>query len=304
MSWQPCDQPDTEPHAPQDPVSTVIVPHTRDLGGFQVRRVLPAPARQMVGPFIFFDQMGPADFAPGTGIDVRPHPHIGLATVTYLFTGEILHRDSLGTVQSIRPGAVNWMTAGRGITHSERTGPDVRAAGGALAGIQAWVALPETAEEVDPDFSHHGSDALPLLDDDGVRVRVIAGSLAGVASPVPTAWPMVYADAVLDAGGRFRLPPEHVDRAIYVVSGAVAVGGTTVPQGRMAVFRSGRGIDIKAEAPARVMIAGGEPMDGPRHIWWNFVSSSRDRIEQAKADWQAHRFPPVPGDDERIPLPA
>ncbi|TVR97011.1 MAG: pirin family protein [Rhodospirillales bacterium] len=303
MSWQPCDQAEAETHDPADTVSTVIIPHTRDLGGFQVRRVLPSTACRMVGPFVFFDEMGPADFAPGTGIDVRPHPHIGLATITYLFTGEILHRDSLGTVQPIRPGEVNWMTAGRGIVHSERTGPEVRASGGPLAGIQAWVALPKHAEEIEPAFSHHGSDVLPLVEDDGVRIRIIAGTLAGVASPVPTLWPMVYADAVLEAGSRFRLPPEHVERAVYVVSGAVETAGQMVEKGRMAVFRGGRGIDLRADGPTRLMIAGGEPMDGPRHVWWNFVSSSKDRLEQAKADWQARRFPTVPGDDERIPLP-
>ena len=302
MSWQPAPDPLCDKTA-CDLIETVIVPRARDLGGFAVRRALPSVQKQMVGPFIFFDQMGPAEFIIGKGLDVRPHPHIGLATVTYLFEGEILHRDSLGTLQPIRPGDVNWMTAGSGIAHSERSPQSERAQGGHLFGIQAWVALPATAEETAPDFAHHARDALPVVAGEGKEVRLITGSLYGERSPVPTFSEMFYADARLEAGARLPLPAEHEERAVYVVGGEVEVAGDRFAEGQLLVFRPGDAITLTASGPARLLLLGGEPMDGPRHIWWNFVSSRQDRIEQAKADWRAGRFATVPGETEFIPLP-
>jgi hypothetical protein len=282
----------------------VVVPRTRDLGdGFEVRRALPSAERRMVGPFVFFDQMGPTVLAPGRGLDVRPHPHIGLATVTYLFEGQILHRDSLGTVQAIEPGAVNWMTAGRGIVHSERTAPERRAAGGPLFGIQTWVALPKAHEETAPSFAHHAAEALPVLEERGARVRMIVGALWGARSPVATFTETFYADAALDRGARVQLPATHEERAAYVAQGAVTVDGSAFAAGRMLVFRPGAEIVVAATEPARVMLFGGEPMDGPRRVWWNFVASAPERIEQAKADWRAGRLGSVPGETEFIPLP-
>jgi redox-sensitive bicupin YhaK (pirin superfamily) len=302
MSWQMPDEPFLD-SGPDSVLETVIVPRMRDLGGFTVRRALPSVRRQMVGPFIFFDGFGPVVLRSGQGLDVRPHPHIGLATVAYLFEGEILHRDNLGTIQSILPGTVNWMTAGRGIAHSERSSPEVRAAGGRLSGIQAWVALPKQHEETAPSFAHTPAEALPLIEDHGVRVRLIAGSLYGARSPVQTFSEMFYADAVLETGARLVLPAEHEERAIFIAEGSLEVAGDTFPAGQLLVFRPGEAIDLKAPVPARVLLLGGEPMDGPRHIWWNFVSSSREQIEQAKADWAARRFGLVPGETEFIPLP-
>jgi hypothetical protein len=285
-------------------IKTLVVPRTHDLGdGFEVRRALPSAEQRMVGPFVFFDQMGPTVLGPGRGLDVRPHPHIGLATVTYLFDGQILHRDTLGTVQPIEPGAVNWMTAGRGIVHSERTAPERRASGGPLFGIQTWVALPKAHEETAPSFAHHGADALPTLEERGVRIRMIVGSLWGATSPVATFSETVYADVMLDRGGRIRIPAEHEERAAYVAAGAVTIDGDSFESGRMLVFRPGAEIVVGAAAPARVMLFGGEPMDGPRRVWWNFVSSSPERIEQAKADWREGRLGSVPGETEFIPLP-
>jgi redox-sensitive bicupin YhaK (pirin superfamily) len=304
MSWFECPQAEARDTAAQaDPIELVVVPRTRDLGGFEVRRALPSGRRRMVGPFIFFDQMGPSILRPGSGLDVRPHPHIGLATVTYLFQGEILHRDSLGTVQPIRPGAVNLMTAGRGIVHSERTPQELRPAGSELFGIQAWLALPEHAEETDPAFSHHGADTLPLLEDRGIRLRLIAGELHGRRSPVPTFSDTLYADVELAAGAVLPLDASHEERAVYLASGEVEIAGRTHAPGRLLVLRPGDLLSATALQPARLLLLGGEPMDGPRFIWWNFVSSQEDRIEQAKADWEAGRFAPVPGDDESIPLP-
>lgn len=283
-----------------------IVPRPRDLGdGFRVRRALPDRARAAVGPFVFFDQMGPADIAPGHGLDVRPHPHIGLATVTYLFEGEFLHRDSLGTAQRIRPGDVNWMVAGRGIVHSERTPPDARGAagGGAIHGIQTWVALPQAAEENDPSFEHHPAATLPEIRVAGGTLRLIAGEACGQRAPTAVFSPMFYLAAALEAGASVDLPGEHAERAAYVVEGEVAVAGERHGVGRMVVFEAGVPATLRAVTAARVMLLGGAPLDGPRHIWWNFVSSSVARIERAKDDWRAGRFAAVPGDDERIPLP-
>ncbi|KON81372.1 pirin family protein [Azoarcus sp. PA01] len=290
----------------QDPrsVETVVVPQASDLGGgFKVMRALPSVQRRMVGPFVFLDQMGPVELAAGNGLDVRPHPHIGLATVTYLFDGEILHRDSLGNVQPIRPGELNWMTAGRGIVHSERTPPELRPSGSRLAGLQAWVALPGRDEESEPAFAHHGAAELPVIDAPGVSIRLIAGEAFGARSPVATRSPLFYADVTLAPPARLQVPSEHVERAAYIVAGSVAIDGVTHSAGQLLVLRRGADVVITASSATRLMLLGGEPPDGPRHVWWNFVSSSRERIEQAKADWRAGRFAPVPGETEFIPLP-
>ncbi|MDR3535505.1 MAG: pirin family protein [Acetobacteraceae bacterium] len=286
-------------------VETVLLPRAHDVGGFEVRRALPAQQRQMVGPFIFFDQMGPGEFLTGHGLDVRPHPHIGLATVTYLFAGEILHRDSLGSDQPIRPGDVNWMTAGRGIAHSERTDPALRVHANRLFGIQSWVALPKAQEETAPAFVHHPAATLPAEQDGGMRLRLIAGTGWGLASPVATASPLFYADVALSAGARVPLPDDHEERGAYIVEGSVAVAGTPFEAGRMLVFRSGDSLALQAGPQgARLLLLGGAAMDGPRFIFWNFVASSHERIEQAKADWKAGRFGKVPGDEQAfIPLP-
>lgn len=286
-------------------LETLIVSSTRDLGdGFNVRRALPSSRRRMVGPFIFFDQMGPAVFRSGHGLDVRPHPHIGLATVTYLFEGEILHRDSLGVVQPIRPGEVNWMTAGQGIVHSERTAPETRAAGSRLFGIQAWLALPKKYEEAQPTFVHHPSDTMPFLEGEGVRLHLIAGALYGKRSPVQTFSDMFYADAALEAGARLVLPASHEERGLYLAEGSVEIDGILFNPGELLVFRPGSEIGIRASSgAARMMLLGGEPMDGQRYIFWNFVASSPERLEAAKADWKAGRFARVPQETEFIPLP-
>jgi redox-sensitive bicupin YhaK (pirin superfamily) len=289
-----------------DAVDAIILPPVRDLGdGFQVRRALPSAHRRMVGPFIFFDQMGPAAFGSGEGLDVRPHPHIGLATVTYLLEGEMLHRDSLGSVQPIRPGEVNWMTAGSGIVHSERTPPEVRSGGGRLFGLQTWVALPREAEEVEPGFAHHKASDIPSIEDAGTRLTLIAGTSDGLVSPVKTFSDMVYADIVLADGARYQVRAEHVERAIYIVSGEVSVAGQTgtFATGELVVFRPGAEVVLEGSGPARMMLLGGEPFPEGRQIFWNFVSSSAERIEQAKADWKAQRFAPVPDETEFIPLP-
>jgi hypothetical protein len=284
-------------------VQHLLRSHPRDIGGFAVRRVLPAVPKQMVGPFIFFDHMGPARLPPGEGLDVRPHPHIGLATVTYLFEGEILHRDSLGSVQPIRPGDVNWMTAGRGIAHSERTPPGLRAAGPGVHGIQTWVALPRAAEEAEPSFFHHPKATLPVLEPPGATVRVIAGRAFGVRSPVEVFTDTLYAAAGLEPGASLALPPEHEERGVYVVEGAVTIGETAVEAGQLAVLGEGVEVEVRAPFSATLMLLGGARMDGPRFIWWNFVSSSKARIERAKDDWREDRFGQVPGETERIPLP-
>jgi redox-sensitive bicupin YhaK (pirin superfamily) len=303
MSWQPCDDPNPGDKLACDAIETVIVPRARDLGSFEVRRALPSDKRQMVGPFIFFDQMGPSEFLLGAGMDVRPHPHIGLSTVTYLFDGEIMHRDSLGTKLPIRPGELNWMTAGRGIVHSERTGQQLRTTGSKLFGIQSWVALSAKDEETAPEFVHYDADRMPVLSDHGKIVRVIAGSILGARSPVRTSSPMFYADVALGTGASIPLDPDYDERAIYTVSGDIEISGDVFGPGQLLVFRPGDRITIRARTETRFMMLGGEPMDGPRIIWWNFVSSRADRIEQAKADWKAARFKTVPGDTEFIPLP-
>lgn len=304
MSW--LNDNDPVPGDPRscDVVEQVIVPRARDLGGFEVRRALPSARRQMVGPFIFFDQMGPAAFIEGQGLDVRPHPHIGLSTVTYLFEGQIFHRDSLGSALSIEPGAVNLMTAGRGIVHSERTAPELRTSGQRLFGIQSWMALPKSAEETGPRFEHFSASDLPRVEGEGKRVRVVIGEAYGAASPVGFAHPSFYAEAVLAPGAVLPLDADFEERAVYVVSGRIDIAGQAFDAGQLLVFRPGERISILAESNARLMLLGGEPMDGPRHVWWNFVSSSKERIEQAKAEWRAGKFDIVPGDaEEFIPLP-
>ncbi len=284
-------------------VETVVVPRARDLGGFEVRRVLPSTQRHMVGPFIFWDQMGPTHFASGHGIDVRPHPHIGLATVTYLLRGEIMRRDSLGSVAAIRPGEMNLMTAGSGIVHSERTGPALRAGGHELFGVQAWVALPRTHEEGDAAFEHFGAAELPLLQERGVELRLIAGEMHGVRSPVATPMAMIYADLALAAGAELSFDARYPERAIYTMEGEIELAGECFGAGQMLVLKRGQAVTLRGVSSARCMLLGGEPADGPRHIWWNFVSSSLERIEQAKADWRAGRFAAVPDETEFIPLP-
>ncbi|WBV45318.1 pirin family protein [Pseudoroseomonas cervicalis] len=286
-------------------LEAVILPRAHDVGGFAVRRALPARGRQMIGPFIFFDEMGPGEFLSGQGLDVRPHPHIGLSTVTYLFEGAIQHRDSLGTDQSIRPGDVNWMTAGRGIVHSERTAPQDRPGGSRLAGIQSWVALPAAEEDRAPDFAHHDAGTLPLWQEAGMQVRLIAGEAWGERAPVATRSPLFYADAILPPGALLPLPDRHEERGAYVLQGEVSLAGDVFGPGRMLVFRAGDRLALRAGPQgARLLLLGGAVMDGPRHIFWNFVSASRERIEQAKADWKAGRFPLVPGDEQEfIPLP-
>ena len=276
-----------------------------DLGdGFIVRRMLPHLLARHIGPFVFFDHMGPVKLAPGRGMDVRPHPHIGLATVTYLFEGTIRHRDSLGSVQDIRPGDVNWMTAGRGIAHSERTPDAERATGQNMHGIQIWVALPQSAEEIDPEFHHHPAATLPVIEGEGVNLRLVVGTALGHTSPVRVFAPMFYLAAEFSAGGRFVLPAEYAERAVYALDGELSVDGEMLGAGRMAVLTAGDVIEISAAAPVRAVLFGGAPLDGERHLYWNFVSSSRERIERAKQDWVAGRFGQVPGETEFIPLPA
>ena len=306
MSRLDADDPIYGDAASSDAIELIVVPRTTDLGGFEVRRALPTAKRRMVGPFVFLDQMGPASIALGEGLDVRPHPHIGLATVTYLFDGEIVHRDTTGATQAIRPGDVNWMTAGRGIAHSERSSPTWRKQSNnrEVYGLQTWVALPKEHEETAPIFHHHGEATLPVISDEGVTVRVVAGSAYGATAPVATFTDTLYADVVLDEGARLPVDADHEERAAYLLEGTAEIGGDIHEAGRLLVFRPGDRLTVTARTPARLMLIGGAAMDGPRHIWWNFVSSSKERIEQAKADWKAGRFGPVIGDEsEFIPLP-
>lgn len=304
MSVRPAIEPECAESSPERAVATVIDARPRDLGGFEVRRVLPSAARRMVGPFTFFDQMGAAAFAPGQGIDVRPHPHIGLATVTYLFEGEILHRDSLGSHQAIRPGDINWMTAGCGIVHSERTPQEHRQNGSRLHGLQLWVALPLAYEESAPSFHHHPRATLPARDHGGVRLRVLAGSAYDMTSPVEILSPLFYVDAVMSAGSELALPSRHEERAVYVVNGALRCGAERASVGRMLVFARDAKVVLRADSTTRIVLLGGAPLDGKRFIDWNFVSSSKERLAQARRDWKEGRFPEVPGDEvEFIPLP-
>ncbi|MEQ1956638.1 pirin family protein [Mesorhizobium sp. CN2-181] len=310
MSWSPSLELGCPGEVGPDAIDTLIVPRSRDLGGFEVRRALPAPKRQMVGPFIFFDQAGPAEFLTGQGVDVRPHPHIGLGTVTYLFRGDFHHRDSTGADQIIMPGALNWMVAGRGVTHSERTSATARSGPNSLFGIQTWLALPESHEDAAPSFEHHGEQTLPVIEDSGVSVRLILGTAYGKVAPATMLSETFYADVKLLAGSRLPLPDDHEDRGIYIVEGSISVAGQDFEAGQMMVFRPGDRITVGAgDRGARLMILGGATFNGPRYIWWNFVASSQERIELAKAEWRAAnwgqgRFD-LPADDrnEHIPLP-
>jgi redox-sensitive bicupin YhaK (pirin superfamily) len=283
-----------------------IRPRSRDLGGFSVVRALPARQCQTVGPFIFFDHMGPATFPPGQGVDVRPHPHVGLATVTYLFEGILLHRDSLGYAQEIRPGDVNWMTAGRGIVHSERSPPGARVGVHRLHGLQTWVALPRSHEATDPAFEHYPAAALPDAERSGVRIHVVAGEALGLRSPVRTLSQTLYVIAELPADGFIEVPAEYAERAVYAVDAPVIVGDETLGPQELAVLTSGQPVRVRARQPTRLALIGGAPLDGPRLIWWNLVASDEARMEAARRAWRDENssvFPPVPGDNERIPLP-
>ena len=303
MSWMPDKDPVMGDKRSCDALELVIVPRARDLGGFEVRRALPHGRRQMVGPFIFFDQMGPVQFVAGLGVDVRPHPHIGLATVTYLFDGRVMHRDSEGNALEIRPGEMNLMTAGRGIAHSERTPSDVRQSGGGMSGIQSWIALPEAHEESDPSFQHFDSASLPVVADGGIWARVIAGSAFGRRSPVGMLSDWLYAEVLIEEGASAPFDADHEERAVYVVEGEVEIAAERFEAPRLLIFRPGDKITISASRRARLMYLGGAGLNGPRYIWWNFVSSRKERIEQAKEDWKSGRFRAVPGETEFIPLP-
>lgn len=301
MSVQPCNEPNCIERS--DEIELVIRSHEKDLGEFTVRRSLPSGRRRMVGPYIFFDHMGPAQFSPGHGVAVRPHPHIGIATVTFLFDGEIMHRDSLGYVQPIRPGAVNLMTAGRGIVHSERTPPELLQRGAVLHGIQLWLALPVEHEEVDPGFVHYPAEDIPEIADIGPRVTVIIGEAYGVRSPVATLSPTLYAEVLFTGAGQLTLPNGYTERAVYVVEGEVFIGDCSLASGDMAVIQTGTVVSMQTGAAARVMIIGGEPFPEKRNIWWNFVSTSAERIDLAKREWKEGGFEQVPGETEFIPLP-
>ena len=285
-----------------DVIELLIEPAAKDLGEFTVRRALPDTRRQRVGPFIFFDHMGPAEFSPGQGVNVRAHPHIGLATITYLFEGEILHRDSLGFVQSIRPGEINWMTAGKGIVHSEKVTPEILASGQKLHGLQTWVALPVEHEETEPRFEHYESGVIPKVSLDGAEITVVIGTAYGHTSPVQAASETLYVEAQLEAGASIDLPPAQ-EIAVYVVDGTAEIGGQAVSAGILAVLKNGATATVSASAGAHIMIAGGDTLEGERIIWWNFVSSSRERLEKAKRDWKDGNFEEVPGETDFIPLP-
>jgi redox-sensitive bicupin YhaK (pirin superfamily) len=285
-------------------VFEIITPVTHDLGAFAVRRTLPAKGRTMVGPFIFVDQFGPAAFDIGTGMDVRPHPHINLSTLTYLFEGVIDHRDSLGTYATIRPGAINLMTAGSGIVHSERTPAAERAVGSPISGMQTWLALPDGKEEIAPCFEHFGADALPIIETPGVAARVIMGALWGVTSPATQYAAAIYADVIMKAGATVPIDADADERAVIVTLGSASLDGHPLAPHSLHILAPGKAMTLTAEKDARVMLLGGEAFKTPRHVWWNFVSSSRDRINQAKADWRAGKFATVPGDDkDYIPIP-
>jgi len=312
MSWRPTVDPQETPiPEPVDPeVEAILTPRDRDLGGFVVRRLLPASGHRTVGPYVFFDHFGPTGLAPGQGMDVRPHPHINLATVTYLFAGEMVHRDSLGSHQTIVPGDINWMTAGRGIVHSERTGPELRASGHTVHGIQLWVGLPREHEETAPAFHHHPAETLPVLRQPGVDIRVLVGEAFDRRSPVKTFSRLAYVDVSLQAGASLELPDGLGERGAYVVDGEVICGAERAARWHMVLFRPGHPAPLRAEGASRFVLLAGDPFPEPRHIWWNFVSSSEARIEQAKRDWRERRgapdgpFPLVPGDDQEfIPLP-
>lgn len=310
MSWNPALEPGCPDQVGIDAIETLIIPRARDIGGFEVMRALPAPKRQMVGPFIFFDQAGPAELLTGQGVDVRPHPHIGLGTVTYLYRGDFHHRDSTGADQVIHPGELNWMVAGRGVSHSERTTAMARTGPNSLFGIQTWLALPESHEDMAPTFEHPGKEALPVIEDRGISLRLILGEAYGKAAPAKMLSETFYADVGLEAGARLPMPDNHEDRGIYVVEGSISIAGQEFQAPQMMVFRPGDRITVAAgERGARLMILGGATFSAPRYIWWNFVASSQERIEEAKAEWRAEKWGSgrfdLPADDrnEHIPLP-
>ena len=312
MSWRPTAEPEESPvpEPVEAGVQEILTPRDRDLGGFVVRRLLPAGQQRTVGPFVFFDHFGPTGLAPGQGVDVRPHPHINLATVTYLFAGEMVHRDSLGSFQTIVAGDINWMTAGRGIVHSERTPPALRAAGSTVHGIQLWVGLPRADEEAPPAFHHHAGETLPALSRDGVEVRVLVGEAFGRRSPVATFSRLAYLDVRMQAGTTLDLPDDVADRGAYIIEGELGCGAERAGRWHMLVFRPGHRARVRAESASRFVLVAGDRFPEPRHLWWNFASSSEERIDQAKRDWRERRgapdgpFPLVPGDDaEFIPLP-
>ncbi len=304
MSFFPGIDPEPGDATACDQVELLIVPNAKDIGGFEVRRALPNSKRKLVGPFIFFDRMGPAILRAGEALDVRPHPHIGLSTVTYLFDGQISHRDSLGTEMVIRPGDVNLMTAGRGIVHSERSPQESRGGPQSLSGLQTWLALPDGREEIAPAFTNTAKAQLPELEDSGVKARVVMGNFHGAVSPVLQHHETLYVDIRLEPGARVAVPKETEERAIYVLSGTVTISGDTFPQDNLLVLKPGDRIDVASERGAHLMLFGGASIGSKRYIWWNFVSSSRERIEQAKQEWKTGRFDIVPGDsDAFIPLP-
>ncbi len=285
-------------------IAHLISPHVKDLGGFTVKRVLPTRQKKMVGPFVFFDEMGPAEFMRGQGVDVRPHPHIGISTLTYMLDGELVHRDSLGFEQEITPGAVNWMTAGSGVAHSERSPRSAREVNQKrLHGIQTWIALPKKDEEVSAEFFHHPQHNIPEVSDRGVRVRVVAGHCAGVPSPVKVYSPITYLDVTMEQGMRWTLERPDEELSLYLIEGSVKVKDAPIPTSELAVWQIGSPVEVIATAQSRFLVIGGQPLTEPRYVWWNFVSSSADRIEQAKQDWVTGNFKSVPGESEFIPLP-
>jgi redox-sensitive bicupin YhaK (pirin superfamily) len=304
MSFFPGKDPAAGDRFACEALELVVVPRSVDLDDFTVRRALPHSMRRTVGPYVFFDHFGPAEFKSGKGLDVRPHPHIGLSTLTYLYDGEIIHRDTLGVNAAIHPGEVNWMTAGRGIVHSERTAPDHRVEGEPLHGLQLWVAMMAKDEEIDPSFTHLGGEQLPIVNGEGKTARIVAGKMFGAASPLETNLETVFADISLQAGAAMPLDADYEERAIYVSSGEIDVAGDRFETGRLLIFRPGDRITVRALKPSRISVVGGAPLDGPRYVWWNFVSSRRERIDQAKEEWKQGRFGKVPGDEiEFIPLP-
>lgn len=305
MSWIDTEDPESKAALAAEGIELRIKPRIRDLGGFSVGRVLPAIERKTVGPFTFFDHIPAATLDAGQGMDVRPHPHIALATVTYLLEGEFIHRDSLGSLQTVRPGDINWMTAGRGIVHSERTDPEAMKRGGRRShGIQLWVALPKEHEEVEPEFHHHDKDDLPRIENLDYTARVLVGRGWGRTSPVKTYSETFYIDVTAQSGAQVIIPDDYEERALFLLGGSIKIGNQSFEGAQMLVFSKDAPICVTAEAEARFVLLGGEPLDGPRFMWWNFVSSSQERIEKAKADWAEGRFPKVPGDEKDfIPLP-
>lgn len=303
MSWIPAHDPKCRIKDCPEAIETIVIPRTADIGGFEVRRALPSKMRRTVGPFIFFDQMGPGEFVSGKGLDVRPHPHIGLATITYLFSGSLDHQDSLGFHETIYPGDINLMQAGSGIVHSERTGQEVRKKPSNLFGIQSWIALPKDKEEQNCSFQQYKNSSVPVIETDGRTMRIIAGTYEGVNSPVTMPTTTLYFDVLLKKGHRFSIPAVYEERAVYSLSGQISIAGINYEPMQLLVLRAGDVIDVMAQEDARLVVVGGEPLDGPRHVWWNFVSSRKERIEQAKADWKAKRFASIEGDHEFIPLP-